>query len=215
MRQRYKMVDDDIARYGAWQKDLLRSMRMAPRHEFVPPEWRDRAYEDRELPDGNGGTIPRPYMTALLLELAQVKTGTRVLEVGAGAGYHTAVMAGIAAQVYSIVRDEVAAKAGQVRLHALGYSNVTIRSGDGMQGWPEHAPFNAIIMTFEPEHVPDPLLRQLAPGGRLLFPVGDRGNGPELAILEKDRTGRIGQAKLIPLRFTASPDAQRTRARAR
>ena len=174
-------------------------MRRVERHRFVPESLRDHAYEDRPLPIGHDQTISQPYIVALMTEAARVRPGDRVLEIGTGSGYQAAVLARAGRRGLHH-RDRRAAGAARraARLEALGYRNVTVRAGDGYRGWPEHAPFDAILVTAAPPEIPQPLLDQLAVGGRLVAPVGegDAGAGGGGA----DRGGPAA-APLIPVRF--------------
>src|SRR5215210_4021832 len=147
-------------------------MREVPRHEFVPEYVRDAAYENRPLPIGHGQTISQPYIVALMTSLAKPAKNHVVLEVGTGSGYQAAVLSRLVAQVYSIELVEPLARRAAERLKALGYDNVTVRQGDGYKGWPEHAPFDAIVVTAAASEVPAALVEQLKPGGRMVMPVG-------------------------------------------
>ncbi|HVE66135.1 MAG TPA: protein-L-isoaspartate(D-aspartate) O-methyltransferase, partial [Thermoanaerobaculia bacterium] len=170
-----------------------------PRHEFVPPTLIARAYENRPLPIGEGQTISQPYIVALMTELLELKPSSRVLEIGTGSGYQSAVLAELASQVYTIeIVPELASLAGS-RLKELDYGNVSVREGDGYRGWPEHAPFDAIIVTAAPERIPQPLLDQLAPGGIMVIPVG--GFFQELKVFRKSGDGRITEKDILPVRF--------------
>ena len=172
-----------------------------PRHRFVPPELLDRAYQNRPLPIGHDQTISQPLIVALMTELLDPAPGARVLEVGTGSGYQAAVLAECVAQVYSI---EIVAPLGERArslLAELGYRNVEVRIGDGYRGWPEAAPFDAIVVTAAPDHVPQPLVDQLAPGGRMVIPVGRRGGVQDLLVIAKDRQGGTSTRRTIPVRF--------------
>lgn len=170
---RNEMVERQIAARGVADPLVLDAMRAVPRDEFVAPERRLSAYEDRPLPIGEGQTISQPYIVALMIEGAQVKPGERVLEVGAGSGYAAAVMAQIGAQVFAIERHEALAASAAQRLARLGYDGVQLVAGDGSKGWPEHAPFDAILVAAAGPQVPASLKQQLAIGGRLVIPVGE------------------------------------------
>jgi len=169
---RLRMVAMQIEARGIRDAAVLEAMRIVPRHLFVPPSQVDQAYQDGPLPIGRGQTISQPYIVALMTELARPDRTARVLEIGTGSGYQAAVLAECAGEVYSI---EIVAELGRQareRLEAQGYRNVHLRIGDGYDGWPEAAPFDAILLTAAPERIPQPLLDQLAPGGRLVAPVG-------------------------------------------
>ncbi|HUF72392.1 MAG TPA: protein-L-isoaspartate(D-aspartate) O-methyltransferase [Gammaproteobacteria bacterium] len=181
--------------------NVLDAIGKVPRHEFVPDAYRDFAYENRPLPIGNGQTISQPYIVALMTELASVDADSVVLEIGTGSGYQAAVLAEIARHVYSI---EIVASLGEraaETLERLGYTNVSVRIGDGYQGWPEYAPFDAIIVTAAPEQVPAPLIGQLKPGGRLVVPVGPEGGTQSLRVIEKDAAGELSSTDVLPVRF--------------
>jgi protein-L-isoaspartate(D-aspartate) O-methyltransferase len=174
-------------------------MRRVPRHEFVPPPWRADAYADRPLPIGEGQTISQPYIVALMTELAGVRPGARVLEVGTGSGYQAAILAALGAEVYTIeIVEPLAARAADT-LARLGYGAIHARSGDGYRGWPDAAPFAAIIVTAAPAAVPQPLLDQLATGGHLVIPVGTAEQ--ELRVYEKTPEGVLRMRSVAPVRF--------------
>ena len=170
---RERMVTTQLERRGIRDARVLAAMRKIPRHEFVPAGVVARAYDDSPLPIGHRQTISQPYIVALMTELAAVKPTSKVLEVGTGSGYQAAVLAELAKDVYSIEIVEPLAREAEATLRRLGYERVRVRAGDGYRGWPEAAPFDVIVVTAAPEAVPKPLLDQLAPGGRLVIPVGD------------------------------------------
>ena len=170
---RLELVERDIEAAGIMNPDVLHAMRTVPRHEFVPPEYIDQAYEDHPLPIGYGQTISQPYIVAWMTELLELQPGEKVLEIGTGSGYQAAVLAELGfVEVYSIEIVPELAEAAQARLQDLGYANVRVRQGDGYYGWPEYAPFDAIIVTAAPDHLPAPLAGQLAEGGRIVIPIG-------------------------------------------
>ena len=172
-RERARMVERQIAARGVTDTAVLRAMRAVPRHRFMPGELRGQAYEDTPLPIGFGQTISQPYIVALMTEMLHLDRDDRVLEIGTGSGYQAAVLGEIVREVYTIeIVPELAARAAET-LDLLAYRNVHVRAGDGYAGWPEHAPFDAIILTAAPDRVPQPLLEQLARGGRLVVPEGD------------------------------------------
>jgi protein-L-isoaspartate(D-aspartate) O-methyltransferase len=175
--QRLDMVNDTIVARGIVNPDVLRAMGCAPRHEFVPPEYLDQAYEDHPLPIGYGQTISQPYMVAWMTELIELNPGEKVLEIGTGSGYQAAVLAELGEiEVYSIeIVPELAKSAGE-KLADLGYKDVYLIQGDGYYGWPEHILFDAIIVTAAPDHVPAPLAAQLVEGGRMVIPIGPPGS---------------------------------------
>jgi len=168
---------------------VLDAMREVPRHEFVPEAWRQFAYDDGPLPIGHKQTISQPYLVAAMTELAAAPEDGRVLEIGTGSGYGAAVLSRVTKEVYTIEILEPLAERARDTLKRLGYTNVTVRHGDGYKGWPEHAPFDAIIVTAAPEKVPEPLKQQLKVGGRLVLPVGKRGQRQELRVITRTRQG--------------------------
>jgi protein-L-isoaspartate(D-aspartate) O-methyltransferase len=176
-------------------------MRTVPRHRFVPEEYRDTAYLDRPLPIGNGQTISQPYIVAFMTEALRLEPGDRVLEVGTGSGYQAAVLAEIAGHVYSIEIIRSLAESARDRLDQLGYRNITVRHGDGYHGWPEEAPFDAIIVTAAAGHVPPPLMEQLKPEGRLVIPVGPVFAVQTLVLVERTAGGEVRTEQLLPVRF--------------
>lgn len=172
-----------------------------PRHEFVPLERRHLAYINRPLPIGEGQTISQPFIVALMTDLAQVDRDSRVLEVGTGSGYQAAVLAEIVEHVYTIEIVESLGQQAAATLERLGYENVTTQIGDGYRGIPEFAPFDAIIVTAAPEEIPEPLIAQLRPGGRLVIPVGPVAAFQSLQVVQKDAAGEISRTDTIPVRF--------------
>jgi protein-L-isoaspartate(D-aspartate) O-methyltransferase len=169
---RRQMVDRQIARRGISDPRLLAAMREVPRERFVPEELRDHAYDDMPLPVEAGQTISQPYIVAAMIEAAAIGPGDRVLEVGVGSGYAAAIMSRVAAHVFAIDRHELLADLARERMALLGYDNVSVRAGDGTEGWPEEAPFDAILVAAGGPVAPPPLLDQLAIGGRLIMPIG-------------------------------------------
>jgi protein-L-isoaspartate(D-aspartate) O-methyltransferase len=183
-------------------------MRTVPRHRFVPERLRDTAYTDRPLPIGEKQTISQPYIVALMTQLAQVKPDSIALDVGTGSGYQAAVLAELCEHVYGIEIIESLAQDAAQRLDNLGYENVTVRSGDGYRGWPEHAPFDLIIVAAAPDHIPAALVEQLAPGGRLVVPVGSYFQ--DLIVVEKQADGTTRQWSVVPVAFVPmTGEAQR------
>ena len=172
---RENMVDQQIERRGVSDPDVLRAMRAVPRHLFVPQEYQAQAYNDHPLPIGYGQTISQPYIVAWMTELLALEPGFRVLEIGTGSGYQAAVLAEIVAEVYTIEIVPELAAATETRLRELGYDQIHLRRGDGYWGWPEAAPFDAIIVTAAPDHVPQPLVQQLKEGAHLVIPIGPPG----------------------------------------
>ena len=172
--ERKAMVADQIRARDVRDPDVLRAMETVPRHEFVPGEWLSQAYEDHPLPIGNGQTISQPYIVAVMTELAQIKRGDRVLEIGTGSGYQAAILAMITDQVYSVEIIPQLAVSAEATLRRCGY-NVIMKNDDGYNGWQEHAPYDVIVVTAAPDHIPPPLIAQLKDGGRMVIPVGPPG----------------------------------------
>ena len=195
---RERMVDEQIAARGIRDPAVLAAMRTVPRHAFVPDRWRAQAYDDRPLPIGEGQTISQPYIVALMSELAAVRKGSRVLEVGTGSGYQAAVLAALGAEVYTIEIVESLARSAAATFARLAVPRIHARQGDGYRGWPEAAPFQAIVVTAAPPAVPPALLAQLAVGGRLVIPVGTAEQ--ELQVHERTADG-IRVRTVTPVRF--------------
>lgn len=193
------MIERQLRGRGITDPRTLRAMASVAREKFVPPELRAHAYDDRPLPIGYGQTISQPYIVALMTEHIQPKAGQRVLEIGTGSGYQAAVLSELVAEVYSIEIVRPLAQRAEGLLRELGYKNVHVKAGDGYKGWPEHAPFDAIIVTAAPDHVPQPLVEQLKEGGRMVIPVGESG-AQNLYLLEK-RGGQVKQTSVIPVKF--------------
>jgi protein-L-isoaspartate(D-aspartate) O-methyltransferase len=182
--ERNAMVTQQIERRGVHDQRVLQAMRTVPRHEFIPESQRYAAYEDHPLPIGYSQTISQPYIVAAMTEVLKLQPDDTVLEIGTGSGYQAAVLATLVSNVYSIeIVPELAARA-EATLKRLGYANVHVRAGDGYKGWPSEAPFDGIIVTCAPDEIPQPLLDQLADGGRLVIPVGGR-FGQELVRVTK------------------------------
>jgi len=173
---RLELVRKYIAGAGITNEDVLRAMRTVPRHEFVPPDYLEQAYEDHALPIGYGQTISQPYVVAWMTELLELQPGEKVLEIGTGSGYQAAILAELGyVDVYTIEIVPELAESAATRLQELGYTNIQVKQGDGYYGWPEYAPFDAIIVTAAPDHLPAPLAGQLVEGGRLVIPIGPPG----------------------------------------
>lgn len=179
----------------------LDALREVPRHEFVPAELRHRAYENRPQPIGDGQTISQPYIVALMTDLLEIEADDSVLEIGTGSGYQAAVLAELAGRVYTIEIIASLGRSATERLERLGYDNVETRIGDGYRGWPEHAPFDGIMVTAAADEIPPPLIEQLKPGGRLVAPVASGPTAEQLTLLTKDETGEIRTREILPVRF--------------
>ena len=206
--QRERMVQQQIAARGVRNPRVLDAMQHVPRHEFVPATERGQAYADRPLPIGHGQTISQPYIVAFMSEALDPQPTDRVLEIGTGSGYQAAVLAELAGEVFSIEIVEPLASEARRTLERTGYDNVHLKSGDGYQGWAEHAPFDAIIVTCAPDHVPTPLVQQLKEGGRMMIPVGESHN-QQLVLLRKKADG-LEQESILPVRFVPmTGEAQR------
>lgn len=180
---------------------VMEVMARVPRHEFVPEDMRPLAYENRPLPIGYGQTISQPYIVALMTELLEPEADFKVLEIGTGSGYQAAVLAELTHQVFSIeIIEELGEQAAQ-RLQRLGIKNVQTRVGDGYYGWPEQAPYDAIVVTAAADHVPPPLIKQLKPGGRMIIPVGGQFQVQQLVLVDKTPKNKTITHQILPVRF--------------
>lgn len=197
---RNSMVDDQIAARGISDQATLKAMRKVPRHLFVPPSYIKEAYSDRPLPIGYSQTISQPFVVAYMTELVKPAKGKKALEIGTGSGYQAAILAEIVDTVYTIEIVPELAKEAATRLKILGYKNIIAKYGDGYKGWPEHGPFDIIIVTAAADHIPQPLKDQLANGGRLIMPVGNPATVQELILLTK-RNGKISEQRLETVWF--------------
>ena len=215
---REKMVRQTIAeptdgRPAVRDPRVLAAMRSIPRHEFVPAEERSQAYEDHPLRIGHGQTISQPYIVAIMTELAALKPEHRVLEVGTGSGYQAAVLSPLVKEVYTIEIVKPLGESARERLARLGYKNVEVRVGDGYNGWPEKAPFDAIVVTAGAPHVPPALVEQLKPGGRMVIPLGESSYDQNLVVVHKGKGPRDFRTETImPVRFvplTREPEAKK------
>jgi len=184
--KRNEMVEAQIRRRGINEPSVLKAMRKVPRHEFVPSEAREYSYEDYPLPIGYNQTISQPYIVAAMTEALELTPEKKVLEIGTGSGYQAAVLAEIVDKVYSIEIVPQLAERAKDTLKKLNYTNVKVRAGDGYLGWPEEAPFDAIIVTCAPDDIPDPLIEQLAEGGQIIIPVGGRFGQRLVRVTKKD-----------------------------
>jgi protein-L-isoaspartate(D-aspartate) O-methyltransferase len=180
---------------------VLQALRTVPRHEFVPEGMRDQAYENRPLPIGHHQTISQPYIVAIMTDLLHPRPADRVLEIGTGCGYQAAVLSGLVAKVYSVETvAQLSDEAGE-RLRRLGYANVELRQGDGYLGWPEHAPYDGIIVTAAAPDLPEALVKQLKPGGRMVIPLGPRGGEQALVLVRKEADGTVDRRMVLPVAF--------------
>ena len=197
--QRLRMLEQQLKPRGIKDERVLAAMAKVPREEFVPADVRPSAYEDGPLPIGYDQTISQPYVVAFMTEQLRPKRSDRVLEIGSGSGYQAAILGELVAEIYTIEIVEPLAKSAEATLQRLGYKNVHIKVGDGYKGWPEEAPFDAIIVTCAPEKVPQPLVDQLKDGGRMVIPVGER-FAQQLYLLEK-KNGQLKESVTLPVRF--------------
>jgi len=205
-QQRLEMVEHQLRERGIVDARVLAAMATVPRHRFVPTGLEHLAYHDAPLPIGHGQTISQPYIVALMSQLLAVEPGRRVLEVGTGSGYQAAVLAEMGVHVFTIeIVPELGRQAISV-LDVLGYKNIRVKIGDGYQGWSEHAPFDAIIVTCAPGSVPEPLQAQLAEGGRMVIPVGEAGDQQLLLLVKQN--GKIKREKIVDVRFVPMVDKQ-------
>ena len=199
--ERERLVRESMETAGIRNPAVLRAMRDTPRHEFMPREVRRFAYEDRPVPIGYEQTISQPSLVAFMTETLDLSKQHRVLEIGTGSGYQAAVLAALANQVYTIEIVPELARSSSETLKRLGYTNVFTREGNGYLGWPEQAPFDRIILTAAPPDVPQALIKQLKPGGKLLAPVGPTPLQQQLLLLEKSKDGKISRRAVLPVRF--------------
>jgi protein-L-isoaspartate(D-aspartate) O-methyltransferase len=199
--RRMSMVQEQLTGpgRGITNARVLSALGRVPRHEFVPEQYRDLAYDDRPLPIGHGQTISQPFIVAFMTEKLDPLPADRVLEIGTGSGYQAAVLAELTAAVYTIEIIEPLAQRARTDLQRLGYTNVQVRAGDGYEGWPEAAPFDCIIVTCAPDEVPQPLVAQLKDGGRLIIPLGETWN-QKLVLLRKNGP-RLEKSVVLPVRF--------------
>jgi protein-L-isoaspartate(D-aspartate) O-methyltransferase len=200
-RARRKLVEEQIAApdRGITNRKVLEVMSSVPRHEFVPESYRNLAYRDEPLPIGYGQTISQPSLVAFMTDKLDLKPTDRVLEIGTGSGYQAAILSQLVSQVYTIEIVEPLARRAMADLKRLGYNNVNVLIGDGYKGWPEYAPFDAVIVTCAPDHIPQPLVDQLRDGGRMVIPVGEPGD-QSLYLLQKHGTA-IEQHSILAVRF--------------
>jgi protein-L-isoaspartate(D-aspartate) O-methyltransferase len=203
-QQRMKMIRQQIRARGIENPEILAAFENVPRHRFVPEGLKKYAYQDRPLPIGEDQTISQPYIVALMTRSIEPKKTDRILEIGTGSGYQAAILAELSEQVYTIEILASLAESARRTLSETGYENVHVKTGDGFKGWPEHAPFDAIVVTCSPEKVPEPLKGQLAGGGRMVIPVG-QGYDQNLVLLEKNK-GQLIEKQILPVRFVPMVD---------
>jgi protein-L-isoaspartate(D-aspartate) O-methyltransferase len=199
-KSREAMVKNQLMAGGISDPRVLEAMAEVPRHEFVPLRVRPFAYADGPLPIGHGQTISQPFIVAYMTQLLELTKDDTVLEVGTGSGYQAAILGKMAKEVYTIEIVPPLAQSAKELLERLGFQNVHVREGDGYLGWPEKAPFDAIIVTCAPDHVPEPLVNQLREGGRLIIPIGEEGGIQQLVLLRK-KEGKILQENKLDVRF--------------
>jgi len=195
------MIKNQLQSRGIRDDAVLKVMRSVERHNFVPENYRDRAYSDGPLPIGHGQTISQPYIVAFMTEQLQVSSQHKVLEIGTGSGYQAAILGELAKHVFTIEIIPELAEGAKNILNHLSYKNITVRAGDGYKGWPEEAPFERIMVTAAPAEVPQTLVDQLAPGGRMILPVGAQFLVQYLWVIEKDDQGTVTKEKILPVRF--------------
>jgi protein-L-isoaspartate(D-aspartate) O-methyltransferase len=200
-RDRQRMIAEDIKGRGVESEPVLKAMGEVPRELFVPLRYRGSAYADNPLPIGEGQTISQPYVVALMTEALKLRPSDKVLEIGTGSGYQAAVLAEIAGEVYTIEIRETLAQSAEERLEKLGYRNVHVKYADGYFGWPEHAPFDAIIITAAVNHIPPSLIKQLKDGGKLIVPLGQTTFYQTLTLATKLEGGEMRLVQMSPVRF--------------
>jgi len=201
VRQRLDMTAQQIESRGVKDAAVVAAMQQVPRHWFVPDRFRHAAYDDRPLPIGHDQTISQPYIVAFMTDSLDLEADSRVLEIGTGSGYQAAVLAEITPHVYTIEIVKPLAERAAAVFTQRGYDSIQSRIGDGYQGWPEHAPFDAIIVTCAPERIPPKLIEQLKPGGRMCIPVGTEKGVQELVLVTKQKDGQLDRQHLLPVRF--------------
>lgn len=199
--KRAEMVRTQLKQRGIRNKSILKAFMTVPREEYVIEKYKENAYDDVEAPSGFGQSLDRPYENAIMINALDIEPGDRILEVGTGSGYLASLMAAIAGNVYSIEIEPEIAEDARKRLKRLGYDNIFVRTGDGFVGWPEHAPFDAIVMTASPNRIPAPIADQLVEGGRLVLPLGGTEKFQELVLFKKVNGKMIEKKRLSPTTF--------------
>lgn len=205
--QMIRLIEADVRYTSEYLKQssldarVLDAMARVPRHEFVPPQLVDLAYQNRPLPIGHGQTISQPYIVAIMTDLLDIEPGQRILEIGTGSGYQAAVLAEIGARVWSIEIIPELGKQAKARLQRMGYDKVEVRLGDGYYGWPEQAAFDAIIVTAAASHIPPPLLQQLKAGGKMIIPVGSLFSTQQLILITRSENDEFITRQVLPVRF--------------
>lgn len=199
--ERNQLVERGVIAQGVVDEDVVEAMRHVPRHRFVHKSQRNKAYQNNPLPIGHGQTISQPYIVAYMSEMLDVEAGDKVLEVGTGSGYHAAVLSELTPHVYSIEIIEPLGRQAEERYEELGYHTIETKIGDGYYGWEEHAPFDKIIVTAAPGHIPPPLIEQLKPGGVMAIPIGSPYQTQNLMKVTKNEDGDIRTERLLPVRF--------------
>jgi len=199
--QRKIMVEDQIKRRGVKDVGVLKAVQKVEREKFVPEKYRDLAYSDNPLPIGHQQTISQPYIVAYMTEHLQVSKSHNVLEIGTGSGYQAAILAELAHHVFTIEIIPKLAESAEKVLMELAYENITVRTGDGYKGWPEEAPFDRIMVTAAPNEIPEKLVEQLAPNGRMILPVGGSIFAQYLWLVQKDKEGIVTKEKILAVRF--------------
>jgi len=195
------MIREQIASRGIKNPEVLRVMGEIPRHLFVPANVREQAYEDRPVPIGHGQTISQPFIVGFMTELLDVQGRHRILEIGTGSGYQAAILSKLAREVFTMEIVPELAQSAEVLFRRLGYKNIFVRSGNGYLGWPEASPFDRIIVTAAPPEIPQVLIDQLKPGGRLLAPVGISPANQQIVMVEKTKDGKVVERAVLPVRF--------------
>jgi len=207
--ERDRMVERQIGARGVKDPAVLGAMRRVPRHQFVPGLYAGQAYWDGPVPSGHGQMISQPYVVAFMTEALRLHSDDKVLEIGTGTGYQTAILAELARDVFTIEIVKPLADQAAEKLKELGYTNVQVRAGDGYQGWPQHAPYDAILVTAAPDHIPQPLLDQLALGGRLILPLGKK-DSQSLVLIRRTHAG-FEHTTLLPVAFVPMTGAAQER----